>query len=147
METENKDLNVEDVEETEEESTAENAGKKTTKDSKLFTQADMDRVVKDRLAREKKENSKLSESWESEKAELTSQIESYEKIVKGIVDAKKSDIPENFRKLFDKLSIQEQFDWLNDPANKLADKKTIPTTPNASDSSKEQSIKPVKRLF
>jgi hypothetical protein len=133
METEIKDTNVESENEEVTDSTAETTGKKTTESQKTFTQADLDRVVKERLNREKKETQKLSESWETEKNELTTQLESYEKIIKSIIDAKKSDIPENFRKLLNKLSINEQFDWLNDPANKMADKKPIPITPNGSE--------------
>lgn len=112
-----------------EETTGENPGKKTSETQKTFTQDELNKVVRDRVAREKKDAAKLTESWETERTELTATIASYEGIVKDIVKSKYELIPAEYQALVDKLPLLEQYEFLIAEGKKVSDKKPIPKTP------------------
>lgn len=117
--------------------------------AKTFTQAELDQIVRNRVAKEKEASKKLGEDFTTEKANYEAQIASYEGIIKSMIDTKKKDaIPDNFLPLFEKMTIKEQFDFLNDEKNKLSPKQKIPVTPNAADETKQKPVvKPFRKVI
>jgi hypothetical protein len=103
----------------------ENVGAKT------FTQADIDRVVKERLDREKSASKAKLDA-------LTAELETYkvsatkyeESITKMIADASR-DLPEPLKALFDKLSVEDKLEWLEQNAKSLPTKKSVKPVPEA----------------
>jgi hypothetical protein len=138
MDEEVKDLNTEGTENLTDEK-PENNNK--DKQEKVFKQADVDKIVSERVSREKTSYKTLKEEFDSYKADYEEKISTYENVLKGFVETAKQDIPENFRVLFDKLSVIEQYQFLTDDKNKIA-KKTIPVTPKSNGDIE----KPTKRI-
>jgi hypothetical protein len=118
----------------------------TKKVEKVFKQEDIDRAVKGRLASTKKEYADAKATWEERETDLTTQIQSYEAILQKTVDSLKADIPENFRGLFEKLSVLEQYEWLTNPKNKIA-KKEIPSTPKQEGEGNKSSNQKIKKFL
>lgn len=110
--------------------------------SKVFTQDELNKVVQNRLKSEQIKAKEQADNFASEKSALESTIKGYEAIIQKQVDALKGDIPENYKKLFDKLSVLEQYEFLNNPENKIA-KKEIPITPKTT--GKEEPPTPVTK--
>lgn len=111
-----------------------------TIEEKVFKQADVDRIVKERLEREKATAKKTVEDITNEKVNLEKTLAEFEGIIKKFVeDNKKENIPDMYLGIFNKLSLMEQYEFLNDPKNKLAPKKAIPETPRTNDKVDEKS--------
>lgn len=95
---------------------------------KKFSQDEVNKLI----AKEKRSWEKKFESIQNEfntfKGEIEQEQTKREEKVKTQVGEMKKDLPPQIMKLLDKLTIQEQFDYLNDPENKI-EKKTIPSTP------------------
>jgi hypothetical protein len=125
----------EDVETPETEVVEESTVTEQDKTEKTFKQADMDRVVQTRVNQEKNKFKTERDQWAAEKATYEEQISGYEKIVQGLVDAKKKDLPPAYAKIIEKLPLFEQLDFLNDSNNSIVEKKPIPKTPNGGDDS------------
>lgn len=123
--------------------TAENAGEKT-KETKTFTQGELDKIVKDRLSREKDSSKKLLDTAGEERTALEDTIKNFEGIIKQIVDEKKKEIPSNYLALFEKLTLSEQYEFLITQEKTLVDKKKIPLTPNAKEA--DTKIQPTKKI-
>ena len=117
------------------------------KNEKKFTQEEMDRAIKNRVAREKSVTAKLREEFESYKASTDEAIEKYEESVKSQVETLSEDIPEAMKILLGKLPYAEQLAWLTDPENKLDTKKTSPITPVPIHEEKLVKHEKVGRLF
>jgi len=87
---------------------------------KTFTQVELDRIVQKRVAAEKKTHDAIY----SEAATKADKLETY---LGEILDTQLSGLPENIRKLLDKLSVEDKIEWLKDPANQVS----IPETPKS----------------
>jgi hypothetical protein len=107
------------------ESTVENSGPET----KTFSQEQVNKMVQERIQREKVASKKVQEEIIQERDSYKSAVESYEKFITKFVDEQKKEIPENLKALLNKLPLIEQYEYLTNPANKLAEKKQIPVTP------------------
>jgi len=109
--------------------TTENAtGTEQDKTEKVFKQADVDRIIKERLEREKVSSKKIKEDADLMVKDYEAKLETYEDVLKSFVEKEKNTIPENFRGLLAKLSLIEQYQFLTDPKN-LVEKQKIPETP------------------
>lgn len=113
--------------------------------NKTFTQKDVDRIVKERLDRERASTKKTKEDFEAEKTNLENIVKGYEEVLKTMVDEQLKDIPEPYRKIVQKLSILEQLEFLKDPNNKVS-KKVVPVTPKGTDNKEIQPQKKKKFL-
>lgn len=96
---------------------------------KTFTQKEVNEIVKNRLSIQKKKNSKNVDEDTIEKELLSSTIEGYEVIIKGVIEAKKSEMPNDYLELINKLSLSEQYEFLMKQDKLLQEKKKIPNTP------------------
>jgi hypothetical protein len=117
-----------------------------TKVDKTFTQAELDRVVRDRVKREKDTNSKMVSEWETEKTELTTHVESLEKVVNELLVSQKMGLDETVIKLLDKLPVLDQVVFLAE--NLKTDKKQSSVIPgNPKPQSKNNGTTKVKKYF
>jgi len=114
-----------------EESTTENTtATEQDKTEKVFKQADVDRIVKERLDREKASSKKIKEDADSMVKDSEEKITAYEEVIKGVVEGKKSNIPETYRPLLDGLSLIEQYKFLTDEKN-IVKREKVPETPKS----------------
>ena len=98
---------------------------------KLFKQADVDRILQERLNREKQTHKTEKDSWESEKTTYKTSLEKYEEKLKALIAPTiLNDVPEEFRELIEKLPLLEQVEWISKHAgnDKQSNKKFIPRT-------------------
>jgi hypothetical protein len=124
----------------------ETSTEEVVKTDKVFSQDQVNKLVQERIQREKVASKKVQEEIVAERDSLKSAVESYEKFISKFVEDMKKDIPENYKPLFTKLSLIEQYEFLTDPKNKVAEKKQIPATPNPVEH-KENIEKKFRRLF
>lgn len=117
----------------------------TTQDKKekQFSQDEVNKL----LAKERREHKAKLDTLQSEydtyKADKEAKEAELTEKNKAKVEALKKDLPEQVVKLLDKLSIQEQLEYLEDPENKIViEKKTIPETPKG----RERDSKPQMTL-
>lgn len=117
----------------------------TPAQEKRFTQADIDKIVTDRLAREKSVFKTQKESLESEKTSLQTSVEAYEAKLKEMLTPQLDAIPEEYKELVEKLSLLEQVAFIAKLSGKQSnsDKKLIPSTPKPSESDKRVVQRPV----
>lgn len=105
----------------EEQQTAE-----VSKTEKVFTEQDVQRIVQDRLQREKASAKRKIDEYEAHLKDYQSQIEAYENIIKSFVEKEIENQPEPIKKLLSKLSVIDQWEYLT---SGLSEKKFIPSTP------------------
>lgn len=108
---------------------ADKAAAKDKADEKLFTQAELDVVVKTRLARAKVGSGITSKAYDAQLKTANDQIDQYEKVLKKQVDAQLTNVPDSVKKILGKLTISEQLDWLADPENSINKRISTPKTP------------------
>ena len=110
----------------------ENNGQESGNNEKLFKQADVDRILQERLNREKQTHKTDKDSWESEKTTYKTSLEKYEEKLKALIAPTiLNDVPEEFRELIEKLPLLEQVEWISKHASgdgKQSNKKFIPRT-------------------
>jgi hypothetical protein len=126
--------------------TEQEAEKNTTaevvKTDKTYSEEQVQKLVQDRLTREKAVSKRQAEEFTVKESEYKAQLESYEKVMKGFIEEKVKEQSEPVKKLLAKLSLIEQWEFLSDPQNKI-DKKQLPSTPK---SSGEEESKPRKKI-
>jgi hypothetical protein len=132
------------IEETIETETQEEQVGTPEKKTKSFTEEQVNQIVKDRLAKEKRTFSAKQSEYESEKISLQETIDAYEKKFGALIADQLKDIPEPYKKLLDKMTLLEKMEFLSENSGDLnGEKKTIPTTPkNGKDNN--NSFKPSK---
>jgi hypothetical protein len=113
---------------------------------KVFKQADVDRIVKERLDREKASSKKIKEDADNSVKDYEEKLTSYEEIIKSVVEREKSSIQENYKALLEKLPLIDQYNFLIDPKNKV-EKVTIPETPKADGKIENDSTKTLKKFL
>ncbi len=114
---------LENTEQLEETSEAE-----SVKTEKKFSEKDVQRLITERVSREKASSKRLQEEFESKESEYKTQLESYESVLKKMLEAQVNDLPESVKKLLGKLTVLEQLEWLSDENNHI-EKRAIPSTP------------------
>ena len=113
---------------------------------KLFTQFELDRIIKDRVAREKVNTSKVKTDFEAYKANTEDALAKYEESTKLQVEALSADIPENLKSILGKLTITEQLEWLTNPDNNHEPRKS-PLTPKPVRQETVTEVEKVRRIF
>jgi len=101
------------------------------KPERIFKQAEVDKMIAERVRREKEQAKKLVEEHSSEKLSLETTIKSYEEQIEKFLSPQLEDIPDEFKPLISKLTVLEKIEWLAS-RNKTA-KRTIPSTPKRSE--------------
>ena len=100
----------------------------------IFTQEDVDRIVRDRVAREKINTAKAKEDFKAYKDSTDETLLKYEENVAKQVEVLSADLPDTIKNILGRLSVYEQLNWLTDPENKQETKKvTSPKTPTPVD--------------
>jgi hypothetical protein len=121
-------MSEETIETTEEEETVETQEQDTTAE-KMLKQSEVNKLLaKERKSHEIKFNT-LKSSFDAFKKEVEDKEAEAEEAAKEKVEKLRNGLPENITKLLDKLSQQEQLEWLSDPTNK-PERKTIPPLPD-----------------
>lgn len=116
------------------------------KTDKTFTQKDVDTAIANRLSREKLASKKIKEDAENLVTDMNERISSYEEILKGVIEKEKAGVPEQYKKLLEKLPLLEQFEFLSDPKNKV-EKVTVPITPKSDGELKTETNKKIPNLI
>jgi hypothetical protein len=96
-----------------------------------FVQADIDRIVKERLSREHAIAKKVSDEANAQIVSLNQAIESYEKTLNELLEPQMADIPDAYKALLNKLSPLEKLEWLSKNPNEKMVKKLVPITPKS----------------
>lgn len=120
----------------------------TPAQEKKFTQADLDKVVRDRLKRENESFKTTQTNFEAEIESLKSHIGSYEEEFSKLIAPKLDAIPEEFKELVEKLPLLEKIAFINkletkkvDTTNKLRLPKTPTENPNVFSGNKQPAIR------
>lgn len=97
-------------------------------EEKKFSQAEVNALLaKERRANTLKLNG-LQEQFEKLQQEQAEREQAAELKAKAKAEELRKDLPDHITKLLEKLTYQEQLEWLSDPANR-AEKRNIPTLP------------------
>lgn len=114
--------------ETKDVETTEGETVETQEKEKKFTQDEVNKL----MAKEKRAWEKRYETLQTEfttfKGEIETERTKQEEKLKTQVDELKKGMPPQILKLLEKLSVQEQYEYLTDSENKI-EKKRIPETP------------------
>jgi Fe2+ transport system protein B len=100
-------------------------------DEKKFTQKDIDRLITQRLSKQK-------QGYEKDIISYKEQVDKFSKVISSFVDKERLSIPENYLPLFDKLDVLEQYEFLT---SQKSTKKTIPETPESETTPQKKTIK------
>jgi len=114
---------------TEETPKAEGTVESGNKTPKLFSEEEVSEIVQNRLARKKLDVDAVKSDYENQVKEQEAVIQSYEGILKEIINSKLADIPTEYKELVGKLSLSEQWEFINKQDKSLAPKKIVPSTP------------------
>ena len=117
---------------------------------KRFTQADVDKIVKDRLKREGENFKSKEDSYSSEIESLKGNLGKYEEEFAKYIEPKLQTIPEEFKELVDKLPILEKIAFLNKMDSKKQDntsKFRIPSTPSIENETPKSKQPSVRRII
>ena len=139
MTEENENVNTEG-----EESEGETPEKKIA-DDKRFTQDEVNRMIQTRLKKERDSSTGLQKGWESEKTNLSEQLDSYEKIINSFLETQKTALTEREKKFFEKLSLVDQVEFLSESLKEV-NKKEFPRNPVVG-SGENQVSRPVTKKF
>lgn len=133
------DIVVPEVETTEETPTAE-----VVKTEKTFTESDVQRVVKERVAREKGVATKVQKEFDEYKTSAEEEIKSLKDTVLSLIKKDLESIPEETKALLEKLDLKDQVEWLSKHTAEV--KKTLPKLPQAA-GDKPENKSPRKKYF
>lgn len=137
---------TEEVTVVEEKEDAEETVTEQVKTEKTFTQEDVDKIVKGRIAREKDITSRARTEFDEYKVSTEAIIKEYEEsIQKEIVTLSESQ-PDNIKDILGKLEPRDQLAWLTDPKNQIKNRKS-PETPEQDSGSKGNKPERRRRLF
>ena len=101
-----------------------------SKTEKTYTEAELQAIVKDRVAREKKISAAAASEIETIKSAHADELGKYKSIVDARLEDAKKSLPDAVQKLLEKLDALEQLEWLADPENvKPVERTKIPETP------------------
>lgn len=140
--TEETDLTLETLEDENEDQEAEETVTEQVKTEKTFTQKDVDKIVRSRIAREKDMTSKAKTEFEEYKDSTELIIKEYEKSIQKEIEALSEHLPDNIKSILGKLESRDQLAWLTDPKNQIKNRQS-PETPEVDSGSKND--KPTRR--
>lgn len=130
----------------EEEEIVEETVTEQDKNDKTFTQEDVDKIVKGRLAREKGLTSKARDEFDEYKISTEAIIKQYEESIQKEIENLSEYQPDNIKDILGKLEPHDQLAWLTDPKNQIKNRKS-PTTPVQDSDLKNQPPETRRRLF
>lgn len=119
----------------------------TKSEEKRFTQSELDRVIKDRVAREQANFKKSIESYTQEKEELNNLVKSYEHTLEKLLTPQMEQVPAEFRSLLDKLPTLEKLEWLASNIPTKAEKRKIPSSPAGEQPETGAKVKQIKKFL
>jgi len=90
------------------------------KSEKSFSQKEVDRLIQNRLKREKDSFSQKESEWTEKESSYTAQLESFEKAIVTLLESQKDGLTEGERKLLAKLPVLEQIEYLADAKKEKA---------------------------
>lgn len=117
---------------------------------KRFTQAEVDKILKDRLKRESESFKSKEDSFSAEIESLKGNLGQYEEEFGKFIAPKLATIPEEFKELVDKLPILEKIAFLNKMESKKSENTTkfkIPQTPNVESETPKSQQPSVRRII
>jgi hypothetical protein len=114
------------------------------KDEKKFTQADLNRMIADERRKLQKKYDDLNNEFTTFKTEIQTKEQENENKLKGKAEAARKDYPEPIVKLLDKMTYQEQLDWISE--NPATEKPVLPNNPKEKGDGKLVQ-KPVGTIF
>lgn len=131
-------------------STMSNDNSEDDSENLVLSQQQVNKIVKDRLARQRKEHENLVNQISSEVEGKDNELKEYEEFFNTYLEQQMVDVPEPVKELLDKLSLSEKMAWLkkNGKSESLKgfEKQQIPNTPKGSE--KDNSFKPnTKNVF
>jgi hypothetical protein len=96
---------------------------------KTFEQAEVDKIVKNRVASKNQEITSLKTTYEATITEKDTQIETLEKALSGMIASMTDGLSEGEKKLLAKLSVFDQLEYINETVKteKKSNAKIIPT--------------------
>lgn len=102
------------------------------KTDKVYSEMELQKIIKERIAREKSASRQALDDATNAKTSLEETLSKYEALLTKQVEAKAGDIPEKYKKLFDKLTLAEKLDFLADmPEDEPETKTQFPKTPQS----------------
>jgi hypothetical protein len=103
------------------------------KTDRKFNQDEVNRLIKDRVKREKDDYAELKQTYDNAVKEYEEKLIAYQNKLNSIIETQMQDLPIPVKKLLDKLDPLEKLDWLNEPDNRImqVERKTVPSTPKA----------------
>jgi phage terminase Nu1 subunit (DNA packaging protein) len=113
-----------DVDTTEESSTAE-----VVKTDKKYSDEEVQRIVKERISREKEASKKIKEEFDSYKSASEEDLTFMRGILEKDIAAQLETLPQAIRDLVTQLPLKGQVDWL--AKNPVIEKHEVPGTPPA----------------
>jgi len=111
-----------DVDTTEESSTAE-----VVKTDKKYSDEEVQRIVKERISREKEASKKIKEEFDSYKSASEEDLTFMRGILEKDIAAQLETLPAAIRELVTQLPLKGQVDWL--AKNPVIEKHEVPSTP------------------
>lgn len=112
---------------------------------KMFSQAELDGIIKQRVSREQILTKEARQSLESTQKESDEKIQAYESVISKMIATQLEPLPENIKSLVKKLALLDQIEWLSSADNQI-EKRQIPETPKGSTSNKPK-VSDVGKLF
>jgi hypothetical protein len=111
------------------ETVEESVEKSAPKISKMFSQDEVNGFIKERVAREKASKKKVEDEFEIYKKDIDEELSFYKGIIQKQVDKLEEEAPESVKKLLEKLSLIDRYEYLMDETNAVILKKVVPTLP------------------
>lgn len=115
------------------------------KTAKTYTEDEVQKLIRERVDREKIASKKALEDATGAKTSLEETLSKYEGILTKQIESKASALPEELKVLFDKLSLAEKIEYLEKYPEKEETKDTtpFPKTPqsNGGDKPTQKTIK------
>lgn len=116
------------------------------KTEKTFSQEEVQKLIQERVRREKSSFDKEKGEFSQREADYLDQIKKYEDTLQKMISSQMESLPESVKKLLSKLSVFEQLEWLSDSSN-LIQKKNIPSTPKENPDNKEIKPRKINQIF
>lgn len=119
------------TEEKKDELFAEETVTEPDKTETTFTQGDVDKIIKERLARAKEQTNRVQTAFDSYKENTEAILEEHKANAQTQVEALSVNVPENVKSILGKLTVFEQLKWLSDPKNQIENRGSPKTPPAA----------------
>jgi len=113
------------------------------KSEKSFSQKEVDRLIQNRLKREKDSFSQKESEWTEKESSYTAQLESFEKAIVTLLESQKDGLTEGERKLLAKLPVLEQIEYLADAKKEKAKMPKLPESAAPKTDSKPSKMRPL----